>query len=318
MTNQNFSTISNFPNSNFPKVIAFLQPPYDHNKNSLKVKEDLSKFCQKNNFNLLEAIDFKDPCDYKVLHKLVNLVDANTSDNAPTPIKIMINEEMVATPINIPFWHVLGTLVDMKRITVAAYDYDCGSIFLDDSYLSQFDFFKIASSYFKNHYILYQKRQISTSKNRFIGQLTPKPILFLLGPYTPENRELRKEIATYCKNNSLGILKTIRPIDSLDAVSFRNLVREVAKLKNKPVMIIIDESKLHDLDNMIFWVILGTLRTAELIKVSTYTRVNGVITLNHLNKHKINKPKNNFIYEATIQARKLKRKIRALISKVES
>jgi len=104
MTNQNFSTSTT---SDFHKVIAFLQPPYEHSNNCLQVKQDIAELCQKKNLNLLAAIDFKDPCDQQALNRLVELVKYFASNR---PIILMINEEMVATPANVPFWSVIGTL----------------------------------------------------------------------------------------------------------------------------------------------------------------------------------------------------------------
>lgn len=64
-------------------------------------------------------------------------------------------------------------------------------------------------------------------------------------------------------------------------------------------MVIIDQLILHTSINKIFWAVLGTLRTAGLITISTYAKVNNELVIRQLNKHD-----NRFIHEATIYAKK--------------
>ncbi|HJD67119.1 MAG TPA: hypothetical protein LFV66_01400 [Rickettsia endosymbiont of Bembidion lapponicum] len=278
MLNQNSSILSNSSTSDFPKVIAFLQPPYEHNRTCQMVKEDLSKFCKKNNFNLIDAINFENPCDHQALNKLIDLVRCNASDY---PITLMINEEMVAKPANVPFWSTIGALAGLKLIKVTAYDYnylEYDGLFLDNSYLKELNFSTVGSYYFDKHYISSENRANKTH----IDKLAQKSILFLQPFYNDESLELRAKLKTYCKNKDYGKLKTIRYTNPYDFTSLYALIRDVKISKVKPARILIDQEIINTPIHKILWIMLDTLLIEGTIEIYVYVQENDTLYIRRL------------------------------------
>ncbi|MFY9589647.1 hypothetical protein [Rickettsia endosymbiont of Halotydeus destructor] len=126
-------------------------------------------------------------------------------------------------------------------------------------------------------------------------QLTSKPILFLQPPFDLESKQIREELTAYCEQKGHGILKTVKSISPYDYDSFHKLIRIINNWQVKPVMVLIDYYSLRTPINKILWAVIGTLRTAELIKIYVYVREGKELSLRQLNKRE-----NDFLCQAVI------------------
>lgn len=93
------------------KAIIFLHPPYG--LESDKLRHDLAVSCKKEKLKILKITQSKDSYDYRAFCKLVHRI--NTCHNKP--ITVIIDYDLLNTPVNNIMWAVFGTLLAAKLIT---------------------------------------------------------------------------------------------------------------------------------------------------------------------------------------------------------
>ncbi|WP_341793312.1 MULTISPECIES: hypothetical protein [unclassified Rickettsia] len=148
MTDQNNQSnlITPKPIFSAPKAIIFLHPPYG--LESDKLRQGISISCKKGKLKILKIIQSKDSYDYRAFCKLVRRI--STCHNKP--VTVIIDDELLNTPVNTIMWAVFGTLLAAKLITVVTYNKDGSDIILRKLTKYESRFLHQATAYFEKYY----------------------------------------------------------------------------------------------------------------------------------------------------------------------
>lgn len=125
-------------------AVIFLTPPYNKS-NNLKLRNDVITTSQQEGLTVVEIIESKGPYDYCTLGKLIRRV-MTCSDKS---VVILIDEDLLYTPINTLFWSVLGTLSSAGLITVTTYEKFYKKVLLKKVNIEDDYFLYVAATYCK-------------------------------------------------------------------------------------------------------------------------------------------------------------------------
>ncbi|WP_375359093.1 hypothetical protein [Candidatus Tisiphia endosymbiont of Neophilaenus lineatus] len=134
-------------------AIIFLTPPYNKS-NDLKLRNDVITTSQQEGLTVVEIIESKGPYDYCTLGKLIRRV-MTCSDKS---VIILIDEDLLYTPINTLFWSVLGTLSSAGLITVTTYERFYKKVLLKKVNIEDDYFLYVAATYCKRYHTFGSKK----------------------------------------------------------------------------------------------------------------------------------------------------------------
>ncbi|WP_342271280.1 hypothetical protein [Candidatus Tisiphia endosymbiont of Parasteatoda lunata] len=131
------------------KAIIFSDPAYD-----LSLRDDVIITSQQEGLTIVEIIESKGPYDYCTLGKLIRRV-MTCSDKS---VIILIDEDLLYTPINTLLWAVLGTLSSAGLITVTTYERFYKKVLLKKVNIEDDYFLYVAATYCKRYHTFGSKK----------------------------------------------------------------------------------------------------------------------------------------------------------------
>ncbi len=131
------------------KAIIFSDPAYD-----LSLRDDVIITSQQEGLTIVEIIESKEPYDYCTLGKLIRRVMI-CSDKF---VIILIDEDLLYTPINTLLWAVLGTLSSAGLITVTTYERFYKKVLLKKVNIEDDYFLYVAATYCKRYHTFGSKK----------------------------------------------------------------------------------------------------------------------------------------------------------------
>jgi hypothetical protein len=291
MTNQINLINSSISNSTFSasKAIIFLHPPYGPESN--KLRQDITVTCKKEKLQIIKIIQSKDSYDYRAFVKLAHRI--STCHNKP--ITVIIDDDLLSTPVNTIMWAVLGTLLAARLITVVTYKRYYSDVILRKLTKYESRFLCKATRFFKTHYCFNWSKLINkfnrnstTSIIKQINSSTTEAILFFQSQKDVVNHNILDKIIITCVENGLKIIKTIHAKGYYDYIAFFELIHQVKERSNKPITIIINDLLPKVRTNAIFLAILSTLVIQEQVTITTYRRILDEIVLRNLKPEESN------------------------------
>ncbi|WP_341755312.1 hypothetical protein [Candidatus Tisiphia endosymbiont of Ptychoptera albimana] len=135
------------------EAIIFFDPAYDHPKD-MKLRDDVITTSQQEGLTVVEIIESKGPYDYCTLGKLIRRV-MTCSDKS---VIILIDEDLLYTPINTLLWAVLGTLSSAGLITVTTYERFYKKVLLKKVNIEDDYFLYVAATYCKRYHTFGSKK----------------------------------------------------------------------------------------------------------------------------------------------------------------